>query len=160
MTVTEEQIGKLATACYGSSESITTDDGTVYRLNVEIDEYTTVEDYECYGRFGWGRDNDYGSVRPDGFSGRARILTRDHHSKYWWEPHPEVPDDKLDIEQRSVRELVENGFYGLVLERCEGTDHYGKPIVRDSASLWGIEGNCDESYAREIVSDLLAELTQ
>jgi hypothetical protein len=57
-----------------------------------------------------------------------------------------------------VRDLLEYGFSIVTVERCEGTDAYGRPIVRDVASLAGIEPYSDDDDLASIVSELLDEL--
>ena len=46
---------------------------------------------------------------------------------------------------------------GVVLELCEGEDHCGAPIVRDSASLWGID-SLEDGYLLTVVGELWGEL--
>lgn len=62
-----------------------------------------------------------------------------------------------DLRQQ-VRELLAFGFKVLILELCEGTDYYGKPIVVNSASIWGIEAMTDDKYIQDIVRELADEL--
>jgi hypothetical protein len=140
-------------------------DGRTYRARTEPDEDQSINDYESDGRTEWSRRRDGYSVRPDGFTGRARILIHDGHSDLWWEPPgPDiigpVPWDQatLDKEASRVRRLCEYGFIGIILERLEGEDAYHKPIVADDASLWGIEWDADDDYLATVLSDLLAEI--
>jgi hypothetical protein len=139
--------------------------GRSYRARTEPDEDASINDYEGDGRTEWSRRSDGHSVRPDGFTGRARILIHDRFSDLWWEPPgPDiigpVPWDQatLDKEASRVGDLCEYGFVGIILERLEGEDAYHQPIVADVASLWGIEWDADDDDLAEILSDLLAEI--
>jgi hypothetical protein len=151
-----EMVDHLANAEYGAPETWKLDDDRIVRVKVEIDQDTNVVDDEFFGQFEQTRENDYGPVRPSGFDGRARIVSRDQAFALWWQPADDVQD--VDALERDVRELLEYGYLGIVAEKCEGQDGYGRPIVRDVASLWGIESMVDDAYKREVVRDLLHEL--
>ena len=59
--------------------------------------------------------------------------------------------------RRLVLDLLEYGYKGVTLELCDGTDAYGRPVVRDVASLWGID-SLDNGYLAEVISELAGEL--
>lgn len=115
---------------------------------------------DCWGDTGWTRDGEYGPIRPEWATGRAEILFSDHRQSMWWEPPTDVVvgSDLHREVRRNVRDLLEYGFSYVRVEVCEGTDAYGQPIVRDVASLSGIEPFTDDDYLRSIVRDLLDEL--
>lgn len=155
-----EMIEHLADAEYGAPSTWKIDapgmEDVIVRVSIEIDHDTQVTDDEFYGTFEQTRENDYGPVRPHSFDGRARIVWRDQAYALWWQPPVDAAD--VDALQRDIRELLEYGYIGIVAEKCEGTDGYGRPIVRDVASLWGIEHMADDDYKQEVVRDLLSEL--
>jgi hypothetical protein len=130
-------------------------------MSPDMESFENLRDYgDVWGDTGWTRDNDYGSVRPDWATGRAEILNHDHGHSLWWEPPTDVVVGTAEHKglRRNVRDLLEYGFSVATIERCEGTDGYGRPIVRDVASLAGIEPYSDDAYLTSIVSDLLDEL--
>ena len=140
------------------------DDGRVLRLRFEGDSDASINDYESDGKVEWMRRRDvrgYGyvhSVRPDGFTGAARIIDRDDHYDLWWQPYEELTTEQIRAEEPRIRDLVRYGFKGVILELCNGTDAYGRPIVENVASLWAVEWDADAAYIAEIVSDLASEL--
>ena len=80
-------------------DTLELDDGRMLRLLVEPDQDTSVTDFDCYGRFEWTRENDYGPVRPHDFTGRARILKHSWHESLWWEPYEELTEQQIRTEQ-------------------------------------------------------------
>src|SRR5258708_24402875 len=96
-------------------------------------------------------------------TGRTRRLQVGRGDWVWWEPpSPEmigVTWDKatMDAEAARIRDLIEVGHVGVVLELLDGIDAYGKPIVRNVASLWGIDSLAD-GYLADVLADLLGEL--
>lgn len=139
-------------------------DGRTLALKFEPDEGTTVEDDgDWYGHIAPVRDgyNDYGTrwPRPDGFDGNAeKIWTRS--DAWWWQPPAEVKraDEGFAALRAALVDLLEYGYSGIVLELRDGSDAYGRPIVRNVASLWGIEPFPDASFVREVVDGLLEEV--
>ena len=118
-------------------------------------EWDTADRYGCYP---YGR-------RPDGFDGLARVIDRDHGRRLWWQPPASdiigpVPWDAetMRTEEARIRDLYNYGFVGIVLELCEGADHYGRAIVKDAASLWGVEWDVSGPYLAEIVAELCGEM--
>lgn len=148
--------------------SVTLSDGLVIRGTMHYDESHSLEDDgDWYGEVApvSHRTDDYGRPmdRPRGFDGNAEKLSYDRGAQVWWQPPRDVPrgSDGFDKLRDSVLLALEFGFYGFALELCEGTDAYGRPIVREVASLWGIapvEYPDSVTYYREVWSELLAEL--
>ena len=56
-----------------------------------------------------------------------------------------------------VSQLVSFGFSIVTVERIDGTDHYGKPIVVDAESLGGVD-TLERNYIGETASELIYEL--
>ena len=151
------ELDKLRT----DGDTIDLNDGRVLRLRIEVDQNSTVEDSpDLYGLVGWSTtDRDTGHQRrPSNMNGSAEILRRDGHASLWWQAPADITDDKARRELRAlVADLCDYGFKGVVLELCEGEDHYGAPIVRDSASLWGID-SLEDGYLLTVVGELWGEL--
>jgi hypothetical protein len=88
-------------------------------------------------------------------------MSTSHGDSYWWEPpsgdYALATEADVDKFASHVRDLVEYGFYGVVLELCDQLDVYGHPIVVDVASLWGID-SLEDGYLASVVSDLASEL--
>jgi hypothetical protein len=140
-------------------DTLDLEDGRTLRLRLEPDQDASINDYESDGKVEWTRGNDYGPVRPDDFTGRARILNKDHGYSLWWEPYHELTEEQIRSEEYRIRMLVEYGFQVVVLELCEGTDAYGHLVVKEVACLGGVEWDADNNgYLDSVVSDLLAEL--
>ena len=157
----------VSTLCE-DGDTLEIDETRTLRLRVEPDDRSLLDDQGpdmwC-GELEWVRPNRdyvgrYMTRRPDGYNGRARILERDNGYALWWQPPTDVPDDRLDSFAATLRDLLEYGYVGIVLELLEGTDAYGRPIVTRSESLWGVEWNADRHYVDDVVSDLWAEMTQ
>lgn len=140
-------------------------DGRTVQLKIEPDPYCTINDYDCYGRIEWTRNNEYGPVRPSDMTGRAQILDRDWRGSYgsalWWEPYSDkdfVPtEEQIRRERSQIRDLVEYGFMQVgveVLEECPKCQN-----VHVAVSHWiGGVDSIDEPYIHELVNDALAEL--
>jgi len=137
------------------------DDGRALRLRVEVDQDASINDYDSDGRVEWVRGvRDWSPVRyprPDGFDGRARILIRDNGSAMWWQPYESLTEAQIVEDAQRIVELVTFGFSGVIVEMLDGTDAYGRPIVANVASLWGIS-SLDNGYLSEVVSELVDEL--
>ena len=151
-----ELFDELADASYGAPATAEYN-GVTYRAKIEPDEDTSIfDDGDWYGNLAWviaDRWTGHAEPRPTGFDGRARKLQTRGGDPIWWQPPADVPADSLDAMASNILEILEYGYHGLILERCEGTDHYGDPIVRDSASLWGMAG-----YEREGLAFVIADL--
>jgi hypothetical protein len=138
-------------------------DGRTLRLRVESDPHTSVNDFDCYGRVAEverGPWDGHNKPRPQGFTGRAVKLSIPNGPDYWWEPYYESETQQAyngPKERQMMIDLLSHGFYGLIVEILNGTDAYGRPIVTNVASLWGID-SLETQYVREIVTDLAAEL--
>ena len=146
----------LSTLCE-DGDTLMLEDGRVLRLKIECDQDTSINDFDCYGKVEWTRINDFGSVRPANFSGRARIIDTDYPCNLWWEPYEELTEVQIREEKPRVLYLVRYGFKGVILELCHGNDYYGKLIVIGCASLWGID-SLDNGYIHDVVSELTGEL--
>jgi hypothetical protein len=98
------------------------------------------------------------AVRPDDFDGNAEKLWLSSDF-VWWQPPPDVPrtSEHFAAFRSQVRSLAEYGYCGVIVELLDGEDAYHRPIVREVASLWGID-SLDNGYLREVVGDLLSEL--
>jgi hypothetical protein len=150
----------LAEATYGSDVTVE-HNGRTYRARVEADtEHSIFDDGDWMGILQWAtvdRDTGRPSPRPAGFDGRARKLQSGRGDPIWWQPPADVADDDIRSLGRTILDLLENGYVGVIVERLDGTDAYGRPIVTAVASLWGI-GGLDEAYAADVIGDLLTEL--
>lgn len=140
-------------------------DGRTLRLRIEVDQDTSISDYECYGEIApakvWDRDG-MRATRPRDFTGNAeKLWTCESGSEcFWWEPPKDGPkrtEPSFAAFRQQVRELVTWGFKGVILERLDGEDAYGRPIVTQTASLWGID-SLENGYLAEVVRDLADEL--
>ena len=138
-------------------------DGRTLRLSFGPDDIDPFAEYgdECYGKVEWINTRAYGRPeRPSGFDGAARKLWTQSDC-YWWQPPSEVVKmgkESTDLLAEQVRDLLAFGMKIIVLELCEGEDHYGRPIVINNASLGGVEPFPEKSYMQSIVSDMLNEL--
>ena len=134
-------------------------DGRTLRLRIEVDQDASVEDADCYGMIGWSTtDPDTGyQCRPSNMNGSAEILRRDFRASLWWQPPADIEQDSRSELRNLAADLCEYGFKGVILELCEGEDHYGAPIVRDSASLWGLD-SLENGFLLTVVGELWGEL--
>ena len=161
MTMTETVLDLLSLVDDGDTLEIS--GGRTLRLRIEVDQDTSISDFpDCYGRISDERirKNDYGyDARPSDMTGNAEKLWYGNYGPWWWEPPTDVKrtDPVFKSLRDSVRELLAWGFKGVILELCEGKDHYGKLIVKNSASLWGID-SLDNGYITEVVRELASEL--
>lgn len=139
-------------------------DGRYLRLRIQPDDdYNPFDEVDCYGRVSHvdnHRDRTTGwTLRPDGFDGNAEKVWA-MHDNYWWQPPADGPRRGTD-EFRKLRQLVCDliAFGGQVVtvELLRGTDAYGRSIVRDVASLGGIDSLAD-GYLAEVVSDLIGQI--
>lgn len=147
------------------------DSGRSFRLSIEPDEGTTfadVEDPECYGRVEWGTRDPYSgrNRRPEGFTGRARIVYRDGGDSCWWEPPTAEAigivwtDEQVRAEARRVGDRIEYGYVVVGLTYRETlTDSSGMAHVVDVRSAY--LGAVDEFYPAVVaglVDECLPEL--
>lgn len=164
MDMSEDQLRTLAT-----SERLDLPSGGFLRITTEPDHYTTVNDFGCYGRVEWSHRKNYMgyAIRPEGFDGAAEKLDTDRGSVLWWQPY--TPDKAArrqwhtDPEyrrtmRRLVRDIVAYGFQVWRVEYCHGTDAYGRDVVRDFATLGGIDPGTDLGDELGYLSDLVAQL--
>jgi hypothetical protein len=138
-------------------DTLELDDGRMLRLKIECDEDASINDYDADGKVEWTRSNSFGSVRPAEFSGRARKIDVDYPYSLWWEPWEGATDEQIRESIPRIVDLVRFGFKGVILELLQGEDAYHRPIVVESASLWGID-SLDNGYIHEVVSELADEL--
>lgn len=136
-------------------------EGRALRVRIEPDPDYSINDYDSDGKVAVvtrDRDRCCDAPRPAGFNGRARKLWTYDGYRFWWQPYEELTDAQIVADVERIRELMTFGFHGVILELCDGVDHYGRPIVRDAASLWGIDST-DPAYVRDVVADLVTELS-
>lgn len=136
-------------------------DGRRLVLHIEGDPDASVNDYECYGRIEWTRDNDYGSVRPSDMTGRAIIMDRDHYMTLWWEPYFDKEfqrtPEQWRLEKSQMADLLRFGFsmVGLeLLEKCPNCENWHTVTTE---WLGGID-SLDGGYLPEVLSDLMAQM--
>lgn len=136
-------------------------DGRALRLLVEVDQDTTINDYDVYGRVAWvehDRGTRYPRNRPAGFDGRARKLwTRS--DAFWWQPPADVTDvDDLAAMTHHVQDLMEYGFKVIVVELLAADrDAYSRRIVVDVLGAIGGVDTDDPSYVQELVGEIVGE---
>ena len=138
-------------------------DGRMLRLIIGPDMETEISDFgDAYGECQPGRPDRWGlgwERRPAHFTGNAEKL---HYGpgyySIWWEPPSDVPrgSDVFTKLRQQVIDLLTWGFTDVVLELCQGEDHYGRPIVIDSASLGAIDSL--DGYLSTVLRDLAFDL--
>ena len=155
-----DHIAELLANLKDDGDTVELANGAMLRLRIEPDEDYSINDYDSDGKVAWGIRDDMGGQRPAGFDGSAEKLgIYDHGNAMWWQPYRDVVELKrtdpeaFRKERLRIRDLVEYGFKGIVLELCQGEDAYGRPIVVKTESVWGV----DELYP-ELVGELAAEL--
>lgn len=162
MKLTEDQARTLA-----AGDQLEIGDGAVLRLVQEPDDFTTINDFDCYGRCEWSRNTYRGAVRPDGFDGCAEMIGAEHYSTLWWQPPTTTKEDRrqwhTDLEYRRalrqlVRDITNYGFSYFRLEYCVGADAFGALIVRDFVTVGGVEPCVRADDMVEFVLDLAADL--
>ena len=136
-----------------------TADGHTFRLRLEPDHDTVVNDFDCYGTVLPMRRSVFtGTDQPEGMTERTRQLTAIDGPFYWEPPEgfgswPSVAQRALEYE---VQDLVSFGFQIVVVERTQGEDFYGRPVVVDAATLGAVER--DAGAVADAASELLDEL--
>lgn len=159
--LTETDLDKLSEVGYGSPVSVYLADGPILRATLKPDEFTDINDFDHYGNVRWVRNNYEGhSVRPSEFDGRAEIIDKNWNEALWWQPPVDVDRNSewFDRLRILVCEIVHFGYWGIVLELCDGQDAYGNPIVKHFASIWGIEPSSTPEDVRYYISDLWSEI--
>lgn len=165
--------GQYLTIQETASDALTEDgdtfelpDGSSLRLRFAPDE-DAIGNLRDHGDV-WGDTSVYAydyrseahTPRPDGFTGNAEKIQMDRGYWKWWEPPSDVPRSSPHFKElrQEVRDLLEYGFQGIIVEHLRGMDAYGRSIVVNVASLWGIEPFVDGAYRAEIVADLVHEV--
>ena len=142
--------------------------GVQWKLDIERDPDTQLDNFESYGAIAWVRNNDYGSRRPGWHTAganapHARILDRHRDQTLWWWPLIDVWGTEkpynFDGDFAVAKRLYEDGFYGAMLTRrakCPWCEHSHE----DSQYLGGIDVSVhdDAGYYAEVVTDLAIEL--
>lgn len=134
-------------------------DGRTLRIRIESDTIDPFDWSDCWGRVAHipNRYDGRRDPRPEGFDGAARKV-RTGRDAFWWQPwHGATAEEARDAVPRIV-DLLAFGLSIVFVEILDGCDAYGSPIVRDVASLGGIEPFADGDYRASIVADLASEL--
>lgn len=163
-TLTQEQIDDLL-----NEKVVNIGADYFLRLRTEPDQWTDLNDFDCYGTFApVERDRYYGGAkeRPQGFDGMAEIIRTYSGDGMWWQPPADLKDEWYKPEnahkwrqmRNTIREILDFGFVVYVLELCHGTDAYDRHIVVDYSTLGGMEPLMDSEYQRDVVRDLVAEI--
>lgn len=168
MTIDETTRAAAIEALHDDRDTYDMPDGRTLRLCITPDEgFDIFACLDTYGRIEWVDDrtwNDYGyrKGRPDGFDGNAEKIRANRSEEVWWQPPTDGPKRGAEgwAELRSlVSDLLEFGCYVITVELLDGEDAYRRPIVRDAASIGGVEPlSYGSDYLSELVSDLLGEL--
>ena len=121
-------------------------DGRIVRVSLGPDYDSNIQDDDSYGRLAWPvrtRSSEWTgrTSRPEGFDGNAEILRGGQHDPIWWQPPVDIPRSSPEFSHLRValEDILSYGYATLVLELLEGTDAYGRWIVRESTALGGIE---------------------
>lgn len=152
----DQEFGPLAAALAADGDEFELTDGRKLRLHIEPDWDTDINDYDCYGKIEWSDNNHHGSVRPDGFTGRAVVMDRNAHQTLWWEAYEELTEEEVRETEPFVRRLIEEGFcqVGLVLIEVLH-DSLGKTHEVEVSTAW--MGGVDE-FCSNVVGELLNQL--
>lgn len=137
-------------------------DGRTLRLTITPDDIDPFAEHDAYGRVAPvkpDRHTVYPATRPDGFDGNAEKLWS--RSQYWWQPPTDAPrrdDPAFSALRALVCDVLNYGMCVVSVELLDGTDAYSRPIVRDVASLAGVEPMPSSEDLAGFVADLLSEL--
>lgn len=140
--------------------------GELLRVVVAPDcDWHVADDADWYGALEpvtantWQARNYYGGcdTRPDGFDGRARKVGRDR--SWWWQPGEWFTDDTIEHFAHRLTELLEYGADLVTIEWCRGTDAYGAPVVAAWSALGGVTDTGDADVMRDVLTDLLADVS-
>lgn len=161
MAETLQELAQELSTCEYGAPTLAEFAGMTFRATWEIDyDMSIFDDGDWYGALAWVKTERWGGRdenRPDGFDGAARKLQTRGGDPVWWQPPADVPADKLNDMASTILDILEYGYRGIVVERCEGVDHYGRPIVVDATSLWGLAG-CDSEGHAFIIADMIHEV--
>lgn len=149
---------ELAAEMVAHREQPVTVDGETWRLRIDGDCDTSINDFDCYGKIETVRSYDGRSTRPAAFDGKARILDRTWGWHTWWQPPSDLTTDQIDEQFKFVEMIYREGFYLLIVEHINGTDAYGEPIVVDYTTLGAIDPDHDDSDLVEYVVDMIYQL--
>lgn len=163
-TLTPELLAEIASVL-DDDKPYTLDDGRVLRFRIETDYDSDLNDYDYLGKYAHVEPDRYYYVyphapRPAGFDGRARII-RLRDVNVWWQPptdYEKCDRSVRDSIYRTACEVLEYGYVYYFVEVCEGQDAYGRLIVRDVASLGGIEPLLYGKDREYVLVDVLAML--
>ena len=132
--------------------------GVTLRLRITPDMDVSINDYDCYGRYDWGvRDRYSGDNRaPSDFDPERTERLTILNDLVWWE-RPEhfgdLPSNVQSDFRWMVSQLISFGFSVVTVERLEGTDYYGRPVVMGATSIGGVDETHGDYFA-ELVHDL------
>lgn len=161
MELTDDILSELAKAQYGAPNTAELPSGDKLRLRVEVDDTTSINDFDGYGRISSCFDYHRQSERPPEFDGAARKIQVERGCYVWWQPWEGFLQLSADDQRKGVQEvtdILQFGFHVLILELCRGEDAYGDPIVVAFEALGGVEACADTAYIKSIISDQWAEL--
>ena len=135
-------------------------DGRTYRLVVTPDMDVSINDYDCYGRYDWGIQSGWQTRPPEDFDQERTERLAILNDVVFWEP-PEGfeswPHPAQQALRHQVRDLVSFGFHVVTVERIDGTDAYGKPIVVDFDCIGGVD-TIDSQELAYTADDLVCNL--
>lgn len=160
-------IEELAEALREDGDEHVLANGYTFVLKVEPDEGTSINDYDCYGSVSYINRHDNG-VRPSNFTGAAEKLTTYHGDTYWWEPYREGHKVYNDPKERQmVLDILSYGYYVYtveVYETCAIVNAAGRTVGYtthrvDASSLGGIEPVLERDTVKDVVEQVLYELT-
>jgi hypothetical protein len=163
MADTLEELAKELASCEYGAPTLAEYNGMTFRAKFEIDEDSSIfDDGDWYGALAWVKTERWSgrpSPRPDGFDGAALKLQTRGGDPIWWQPPADIVKDPENVAamRSTILDILEYGYHGIVLERCDGTDAYGRPIVVAFTSLWGMAGYDDDGHAF-VIADMLGEV--
>lgn len=133
--------------------------GNTLRLRVEPDPDMSLMDEQgegvwC-GRLEWTQSHDYGTRRPDDFTGRAEVIERDGRSALWWEVPAdiEIGSDTHRSLRTSILDLLRFGYVLVGLEELATCDHGAQHVIRQ-AWIGGVD-----SFYPELLGELFGDLS-
>lgn len=138
-------------------------DGVRYMVEIEPDGDSSLNDYDSDGRYEWIDTRGHRSAdRPDSMNGSAMKLSV-MGGMVWWQPMEgywhTLTADQQRAERSRIADLISFGYVGVMVHRQERCDK-GHWHTVDTAGLWGLEWDvADTEYGREVLQELLAELT-
>ena len=131
-------------------------DDITYRLRIEPDMDASINDYDCYGTYGYGKDNPYTGVAeaPRDMRDPQRLTIL--NDLVWWDPpvgYESLPSEQQNEFRWFVSQLISFGFHVVFVERLDGTDAYGKAVVADYDCVGAVE-------SLEQVAEVAAEMLE